>query len=59
MDTTHPPPRIINSDRLDSGIVVSFEDGRSALYSAELLYTNLANARAMPSNSGEELAVNK
>lgn len=30
-------PRIVSSDRLDNAIVVSFADGRTALYSAALL----------------------
>jgi hypothetical protein len=41
--------RIISVDRLDNGAVVSFDDGRSALYPAALLYATLRQAQAMPS----------
>jgi hypothetical protein len=32
-------PRIIDSDRLDDGLLVFFSDGKSAFYSADLLYS--------------------
>jgi hypothetical protein len=32
-------PRIIDSDRLDEGLLVFFSDGKSAFYSADLLYS--------------------
>ena len=44
-------PLIIDSDRMDNGILVSFADGKMALYSAALLYQMLPKARAMPSDS--------
>jgi hypothetical protein len=42
-----PNPRIISSDRLDNAIVVSFDDGKTALYSATLLYATLSQARML------------
>jgi hypothetical protein len=42
-------PRIIDSDRLDDGVLVLFSDGRSVLYSADLLYSMIELA--------EEIAV--
>jgi hypothetical protein len=50
MDTS-ADPRIISCDRMGSGIVVSFDDGRSALYSAALLYATLHQARVLPSEA--------
>jgi|HubBroStandDraft_2_1064218.scaffolds.fasta_scaffold3350709_1 hypothetical protein len=47
-----PDPRIIYLDRLGDGAVVTFDNGRSAYYSAALLYATLPQARAMP--SGDE-----
>ena len=43
-------PRIVFSDRLEKGIVVGFEDGKTAFYSAALLYDTLPEAQAMPSD---------
>jgi hypothetical protein len=37
MDPT-PVPHIVFSDRLDDGIVVGFDNGKSAFYPARLLY---------------------
>lgn len=51
---THPDPRIISCDRMDSGIVVSFDDGKTALYSAALLRAALPQARVMPSDSEDD-----
>jgi hypothetical protein len=34
-----PPPRVTSTDKLQGGIVVSFDDGTCAIYSAELLQT--------------------
>ena len=53
-----PPayPLIIDSDRMDNSIIVSFEDGKTALYSAALLYELLPRAQELPSDSGVDLA---
>jgi hypothetical protein len=48
---TRPDPRIISCDRMDSGIVVAFDDGKAALFSPALLYATFSQARAMPSDS--------
>jgi hypothetical protein len=48
---TRADPHIINCDRMGSGVVVSFDDGMSAFYSAALLYAMLHQARAMPSEA--------
>jgi hypothetical protein len=43
--------RIIFSDRMDNGIVVGFDDGKTAYYSAALLHATLPQAQMMPSDS--------
>jgi hypothetical protein len=51
---TRLEPRIISCDRMCSGIVVSFDDGKTALYSAILLRATLSRARAIPSDSEDD-----
>ena len=46
-----PEPRVIFSDRIDGGMVIGFDDGKTAYYSAALLYTTLPQAQMMPSDS--------
>jgi len=43
MDTTLP--HIIYVERLNGSVVIGFDDGKTALYSAALLYKILAQAR--------------
>ena len=40
-----PPPQVVEAARLYDGVLISFDDGTSALYSAALLYANLAQAK--------------
>jgi DUF971 family protein len=40
-------PRVISSDKMDGGVVVSFDDGKTALYSASLLRAMLPQAKQM------------
>jgi len=42
--------RITFSDRMDNGIVVGFDDGKTAHYSAALLHATLPQAQMMPSD---------
>ncbi len=37
-------PHIVSADRIGDGVFIEFDDGRSALYSAPLLYTSLSEA---------------
>jgi len=53
-----PEPRIIFSDRLENGIVIGFDDGKTAYYSAALLHAALPQAQMMPSDS-EDTALTK
>jgi len=41
---THPVPCIIFAERLSGGVVIAFDDGRCALFSASLLYTTIPQA---------------
>jgi len=49
MDTPH----VVFTDRLEGGIVVGFDDGTTAFYSAALLYATLPQAQMMPSDSDD------
>ena len=55
MQTT-VPPRIVAAERMEDGIFIEFDDGKSALYSASLLYAALplAGAPDTPDIDGEE-----
>ncbi len=44
---TRPEPRMTYVDRLRGGVVIGFDDGKTALYSAALLYSILASAQEM------------
>jgi hypothetical protein len=41
-------PVIVFSDRLDNGMVIGFDDGKTAFFSAQLLYATMAQAQMMP-----------
>ena len=36
---TNSEPRILDAERFDGGVLIGFDNGRVALYSAALLYT--------------------
>ncbi len=40
----HSEPRILSADRLDNSVLIAFDDGRCAVYSAALLYATLSQA---------------
>jgi hypothetical protein len=44
---TNLKPRIIDAERLRDGVVITFEDGKSALYSASLLQSFFSQAEEM------------
>jgi hypothetical protein len=46
-----PEPRVIFSDRIDGGMVIGFDDGKAAYYSAALLHAALPRAQMMPSDT--------
>jgi len=41
---THTTPRIISAERLSDGVVVAFDDGKCALFSASLLHATIPQA---------------
>jgi hypothetical protein len=49
----HPEPRVTFSDRINNGIVVCFDDGKTVFYSAALLQAVMPQAQMMPSNSDD------
>lgn len=40
-------PNLISAERVDSGLVLKFADGRCAFYSATLLYAAIKQAKAL------------
>jgi hypothetical protein len=52
---TSPTPRIIYAEWLMDGVVVTFSDGNSAIYSAALLYASFPEAKRI-SNEEEPAA---
>ncbi len=44
MKTPPATPRIINAERLDGGVIITFNDGKCAVYSASLLHAKLTEA---------------
>jgi len=40
-----PKPHIVNVERVDGSVVIGFDDGKTALYPAALLYEILPRAR--------------
>jgi hypothetical protein len=44
---THTDSRIISADRTSSGIIVTFEDGKSAIYSATLRRAMFSQAQEL------------
>lgn len=46
-----PDSRITFCDRLDNGIVVAFDDGKTAFFPATLLRATLPQAQMLPSDS--------
>lgn len=46
--------RVVHADRAGDGIVIGFEDGQSALFSADLLRSVLPRAEAIPAYVAED-----
>jgi hypothetical protein len=46
-----PTPRVLSAERLERGVIIDFEDGKSAVYSASLLYSVLPRAERLPDNT--------
>ena len=41
-------PRVEDADRLESGVLVTFDNGEARLYSASVLYAILSQAEEVP-----------
>ncbi len=39
------PPRIVSAERLNGGLLIAFDDGKIAIYSATLLHDALPQAQ--------------
>jgi hypothetical protein len=50
-----PPPKILSADRTHDGVVVEFDDGNAALYSASLLIEVLPKALKLEDPSPDDL----
>jgi hypothetical protein len=51
---TSTAPRIISVDRTSRGIIVTFEDGKCALYAASFLYSKLPYAETVYNDEVED-----
>ncbi len=40
-------PHILSADRLDGSVLITFNDGRCAIYSSDLLYSALPQAKEL------------
>jgi len=48
------PTRIVCAERMTDGIVVTFEDGKCAIFSTAFMYANLRYAEAITEKNEEE-----
>jgi hypothetical protein len=46
-----PESHVTFTDRLDGGVVIGFDDGKTAFYSGALLRATLPQAQMMPTDS--------
>ncbi len=46
--------RVLSAELLRDGVAITFIDGKAALYSAELLYTLLPQAKALTIDEDDE-----
>lgn len=50
-----PDPLVIFADRIDGGLVIGFDDGKAAYYSAALLHGTLDQAQILSSDSEDNM----
>jgi hypothetical protein len=48
---TKPAHHIAIAERMNGGVLIEFDSGESAIYSASLLYSVLAKAEPLPDDS--------
>ena len=44
---TAPPPHVIDAERLQDGVIITFEDGKTAVYSDSLLHRFFSQAQEL------------
>ena len=49
-------PHLIAADRLDGSVIITFDDGRAGIYSSEVLYAALPQARELHEVDAAELS---
>ena len=47
-------PHLTSADRLEGSLIIAFEDGRCGIYSSELLYATLAQAKELHEKDVEQ-----
>lgn len=55
MDISTMTPTIIFAERMNSGVIITFEDGHVALYTDALLYATLPFAEAIDVSEDEDV----
>ena len=50
-------PRITHAERLKTGVIITFEDGKCALYSAALLHSVLSQAEELMDSDEDAFTV--
>jgi hypothetical protein len=47
MENRSSDRRVVDAERLGGGVIITFDDGKCAVYSAPLLYSILSNANLL------------
>ena len=55
--STHSHPRILSAERLNGGVIITFDDGKCAVYSASLLHTTYPYAEYVCTDAYDEEAL--
>jgi DUF971 family protein len=50
-----PTPYIVEVERWNGSVIITFDDGKSALYSASLLRAMIDEAQVLPNHRGTKL----
>jgi hypothetical protein len=50
----HPERRILSADKTETGVLITFDDGQCALYSASLLFSQLCYAESVTEPDPDE-----
>ncbi|MGI4981448.1 MAG: hypothetical protein ACRYHB_13780 [Janthinobacterium lividum] len=52
--TDQTTPHLTSADRLDGNLIITFDDGKCGLYSSDLLYATLAQAKQLHEQDDQE-----